>query len=37
MATDTPVLDDKARYEQIKKELSQAIPKKRAVDKQLVC
>ncbi|KAF9049513.1 alpha/beta-hydrolase [Hymenopellis radicata] len=35
MATDTPVLDDKARYEQIKKELSQAIPKKRAVDKQL--
>jgi len=30
-----PGADDKARYEALKKELMQALPKKRAVDKQL--
>jgi chromatin modification-related protein EAF6 len=33
---DVPSLDDKARYEALKKELLQALPKKRAIDKQLV-
>lgn len=28
--------DDKAHYETLKKELLQALPKKRAIDKQLV-
>jgi len=32
---DVPSLDDKARYEALKKELLQALPKKRAIDKQL--
>ncbi|KAJ7047791.1 histone acetyltransferase subunit NuA4-domain-containing protein [Mycena alexandri] len=32
---DAPSLDDKARYEALKKELLQALPKKRAIDKQL--
>jgi chromatin modification-related protein EAF6 len=32
-----PSAEDKARYEAIRKELMQALPKKRAVDKQLVC
>jgi len=31
-----PTADDKARYEALKKELMQALPKKRAIDKQLV-
>jgi len=31
-----PTLEDKARYDAIRKELMQALPKKRAVDKQLV-
>jgi hypothetical protein len=31
-----PTPEDKARYEAIRKELMQALPKKRAVDKQLV-
>jgi hypothetical protein len=31
-----PSAEDKARYETIRKELMQALPKKRAVDKQLV-
>lgn len=31
-----PSAEDKARYEAIRKELIQALPKKRAVDKQLV-
>jgi chromatin modification-related protein EAF6 len=31
-----PTPEDKARYEAIRKELLQALPKKRAVDKQLV-
>lgn len=31
-----PSAEDKARYESIRKELIQALPKKRAVDKQLV-
>lgn len=33
---EAPSLDDKARYEALKKELIQALPKKRAIDKQLV-
>lgn len=33
----TPSADDKARYETLKKELMQALPKKRAIDKQLAC
>lgn len=32
-----PSADDRARYEALKKELMQALPRKRAVDKQLVC
>ncbi|KAJ6508655.1 histone acetyltransferase subunit NuA4-domain-containing protein [Mycena sanguinolenta] len=32
---DVPSLDDKARYEALKKELIQALPRKRAIDKQL--
>ncbi|KAK7048455.1 histone acetyltransferase subunit NuA4-domain-containing protein [Favolaschia claudopus] len=32
---DVPSLDDKARYEALKKELLQALPKKRAIDKEL--
>ncbi|KAJ7819359.1 histone acetyltransferase subunit NuA4-domain-containing protein [Mycena olivaceomarginata] len=32
---EAPSLDDKARYEALKKELIQALPKKRAIDKQL--
>lgn len=31
-----PTAEDRARYETIRKELMQALPKKRAVDKQLV-
>jgi len=31
-----PPTDDKAHYETLKKELLQALPKKRAIDKQLV-
>jgi hypothetical protein len=31
-----PSAEDRARYEAIRKELMQALPKKRAVDKQLV-
>lgn len=31
-----PSAEDRARYETIRKELVQALPKKRAVDKQLV-
>lgn len=31
-----PSAEDKARYEAIRKELIQALPKKRAIDKQLV-
>lgn len=32
----TATAEDKARYEQLKKELLAALPKKRATDKQLV-
>ena len=35
-ASAVPTQDDKARYETLKKELMQALPKKRAIDKQLV-
>lgn len=35
--TAAPTVEDKARYEALKKDLMQALPKKRAVDKQLVC
>ena len=31
-----PTAEDRARYETIRKELMQALPKKRAIDKQLV-
>lgn len=31
-----PAADDRSRYETLKKELMQALPKKRAIDKQLV-
>ena len=31
-----PPTDDKAHYDTLKKELLQALPKKRAIDKQLV-
>ncbi|KAF8158206.1 histone acetyltransferase subunit NuA4-domain-containing protein [Crassisporium funariophilum] len=31
----TPSADDRSRYETLKKELMQALPKKRAIDKQL--
>jgi len=31
-----PTAEDRARYETLKKELMQALPRKRAVDKQLV-
>ncbi|PPQ82581.1 hypothetical protein CVT26_012386, partial [Gymnopilus dilepis] len=34
-ASAVPTQDDKARYETLKKELMQALPKKRAIDKQL--
>lgn len=34
--TAAPAQDDRARYEAIKKELMQALPKKRVIDKQLV-
>jgi chromatin modification-related protein EAF6 len=33
---ETAPTDDKAHYETVKKELLQALPKKRAIDKQLV-
>jgi chromatin modification-related protein EAF6 len=35
--TANPSADDKARYETLKTELMQALPKKRAIDKQLAC
>lgn len=31
-----PTADDRSKYETLKKELTQALPKKRATDKQLV-
>jgi hypothetical protein len=31
-----PTAEDKARYDALKKELLQALPSKRAIDKQLV-
>ncbi len=31
-----PTADDRSKYETLKKELTQALPKKRAIDKQLV-
>ncbi|KII90951.1 hypothetical protein PLICRDRAFT_106074 [Plicaturopsis crispa FD-325 SS-3] len=34
-ASQLPTAEDKARYEAIKKDLMQALPKKRAIDKQL--
>jgi len=33
---DAPTAEDRSRYETLKKELMQALPKKRAIDKQLV-
>src|SRR6267154_862772 len=36
MATSEATAEDKARYETIRKELALALPKKRALDKQLV-
>jgi len=36
-AASEPTAEDKARYETLKKELLQALPAKRAIDKQLVC
>jgi hypothetical protein len=33
----TPSVEEKARYEQAKKELVIALNKKRAMDRQLVC
>ncbi len=35
--TASPSANDKARYEALKTELMQALPKKRAIDKQLAC
>lgn len=32
-----PTADDRSRYETLKKEIMQALPKKRAIDKSLVC
>ena len=32
-----PSAEDRSRYETLKKELMQALPKKRINDKQLVC
>ncbi len=37
MAEPAPPAEDRSRYEAIKKELISALPKKRAIDKQLVC
>lgn len=37
MTEPAPSAEDRSRYEAIKKELISALPKKRAIDKQLVC
>ena len=36
-ASAVPTADDRSRYETLKKEIMQALPKKRAIDKSLVC
>jgi chromatin modification-related protein EAF6 len=36
MTEPVPSTEDRSRYEAIKKELVSALPKKRAIDKQLV-
>jgi chromatin modification-related protein EAF6 len=36
-ASTVPTADDRSRYETLKKEIMQALPKKRAIDKSLVC